>query len=255
MSPVWATGITSSNEFEDFLAGELDVDAADIQSWDMMCHATTPSSIWGVDEEFISAPRLDNLASCFSGLRALIRAASSDDNSRIAAVTFFDHEEVGSNSNSGAGGPILRDLIERSVLSRGGTREDYHRSIANSVCVSADMAHATHPNYPERHEPDHFLAINAGPVIKINSNQSYASNAETEAIFQSACERADVPFQKWVNRTDLACGSTIGPITASQTGIKTVDVGNPMLSMHSAREMAGSWDPEFMLRALVAFYG
>jgi aspartyl aminopeptidase len=168
-------------------------------------------------------------------------------------VSFFDHEEVGSRSRSGAAGPILSDLIERSVLSRGGSREDYHRAIAASLCVSADMAHATHPNYVERHEPDHFLAINAGPVIKINANQSYASDAETEAMFQRVCEQAGVPFQKWVNRTDLACGSTIGPISAAATGIRTVDVGNPMLSMHSVREMAGSADPAHMLKAMTAF--
>lgn len=255
MAPVWGMGTSGEGDFENFLSGELDCSVDDIVTWDVMCHVTTPSSIFGVDEEFIAAPRLDNLASCFSGLSALLRAADSEDTSRIPAISFFDHEEVGSASTAGAGGPVLRNLIERSVLSRGGTREDYHRSIAGSICVSADMAHATHPNYTERHEPDHFLAVNKGPVIKINSNQRYASDAETEALFQRACEEADVPFQKWVNRNDLGCGSTIGPITAAQTGIRTVDVGNPMLSMHSSREMAGSWDPEFMRRALVAFYG
>jgi len=255
MSPVWALGTGDEDGLRKFLGEELKVDATDVLSWDLMCHDTNPSTIFGRDDEFISAPRLDNLASCFSGLRALLAAAENGSKEVVPMVSFFDHEEVGSQSRSGAGGPILGDLIERSVMSRGGAREDYHRAIAGSLCVSADMAHATHPNYVERHEPDHFLAINAGPVIKINSNQRYATDAETEAMFQRICEDADVPFQKWVSRTDLGCGSTIGPISSSSTGIRTVDVGNPMLSMHSIREMAGSQDAPHMLRAMTAFLG
>ena len=253
MAPVWALGGPREEHFVEFLAAELDVAPKDVMTWDVMCHDTNPSTVWGLKEEFISAPRLDNLASCFSGLQALLAIADSATADSIPAVTFFDHEEVGSSSRRGAGGPILKDWMERSVLARGGGREDFHRAIASSICVSADMAHATHPNYVDRHEPDHFLEINAGPVIKVNSNQRYASEAETEAVFQTACETAGVPFQKWVNRTDLACGSTIGPITASVTGIKTVDVGNPMLAMHSIREMAGSQDPGLMRRAMAAF--
>ncbi len=253
MTPVWALGTRDESGLREFLGEELQVDAKDILSWDLMCHDSNPSTIFGRDDEFISAPRLDNLASCFSGLRALLAVAESGTNGTIPMVSCFDHEEVGSQSRSGAGGPVLPDLIERSVMSRGGAREDYHRAIAASLCVSADMAHATHPNYIERHEPDHFLSLNAGPVIKINANQRYASDAETEAMFQRVCEEADVPFQKWVSRTDLACGSTIGPISAAATGIRTVDVGNPMLSMHSVREMAGSQDAPHMLRAMTAF--
>lgn len=255
MSPVWALGTSDEDGLRRFVAAELKVDAKDVLSWDLMCHDTNPSTIFGREEEFISAPRLDNLASCFSGLRALLAAAENGPSTTIPMISFFDHEEVGSQSRSGAGGPILSDLIERSVMSRGGAREDYHRAIAGSLCVSADMAHATHPNYTERHEPDHFLDINAGPVIKINSNQRYATDAETEAMFQRLCEDTDTPFQKWVSRTDMGCGSTIGPISSSATGIRTVDVGNPMLSMHSIREMAGSHDPAHMLRVMTAFLG
>jgi len=141
----------------------------------------------------------------------------------------------------------------RIVLARGGSREDYHRAIADSACISADMAHGTHPNYVEKHEPDHHLFLNKGPVIKINTNLRYASEGETEALFQSACEAADVPYQKWVNRTDLACGSTIGPITAARLGVRTVDVGCPQLAMHSIRELCGSADPGFMARAMASF--
>ena len=171
------------------------------------------------------------------------------------APVIIESVKVQSPSARGAGGPILGDVLERTVLARDGSREDYHRAVADSVCLSSDMAHATHPNWLERHEPDHNLAINAGPVIKINANQSYATEGETEAIFQQACETADVPYQKWVNRTDLACGSTIGPITAARLGMRTVDVGCAQLAMHSAREVCGSHDPAFMRRAAHAFLG
>ena len=252
MSPIWALGDDRETGFLDVLGGELDVAPDAILAWDAMCHDLTPSALLGTNDEFLAAPRLDNLCSCFCALEAL--TTTTDTRTHVPIVTLFDHEEVGSQTARGAQSPLLGDLIERIVMSRGGDREDYHRTIANSVCVSADMAHATHPNYVAKHEPDHQLAINGGPVIKLNTNQSYATESETEAVFQSACERADVPYQKWVMRTDLVCGSTIGPATAARLGIRTVDVGNPQLSMHSAREICGALDPDFMVRALVAFF-
>ena len=255
MAPAWGLVGGAETNFRGWLASELEVDAARILSWDAMCHDTQPSGLVGLHEEFLSAPRLDNLASCFGGLEALVARLEDEAQPRqIPVLSFFDHEEVGSSSQRGAASPILRDVLERVVLSLGGSREDYHRAIANSFCVSADMAHATHPNYPEKHEPDHQLALNAGPVIKINSNLRYASEGSTEAVFQEACERASVPYQKWVNRSDLACGSTIGPITAANLGVRTVDVGCPQLAMHSAREMCGSADPILFRRALTAFW-
>ena len=166
------------------------------------------------------------------------------------AVALFDHEEVGSGSRGGADGPLMGDVMERLVLARGGDRETYLRSLSDSLCISADMAHAVHPNYADRHEPDHHIFMNRGPVIKINANQRYATEAGTEALFQTACERADVPFQKWVMKTNMACGSTIGPLTAAQHGMPTVDVGCAQLSMHSAREVCGSLDPHWMIKAL-----
>jgi len=255
MAPVWSLS-TTGDSFREFLADELDAGAEDILSWDVMCHDVNPSTVFGQEDEFVSAPRLDNLCSCFTALRALVdHSQAGGAGEHVALISLFDHEEVGSRSRAGASSPILRDILERIVLTQGGGREDYHRAIAQSVCVSADMAHATHPNYAERHEPDHHLHINAGPVIKLNVNQSYASEGETEAIFQLACEAADVPYQKWVNRTDLACGSTIGPITAARLGMRTVDVGNPQLAMHSVREMCGSDDPGYMIAALTRFLG
>ena len=254
MVPTFGLAGGSEAGFQELLAAEIGVEARDILSWEAMLHDTTPSAVTGWKQEFVSAPRLDNLCSCYCALSALIEArAQPAPGARIPVVCLFDHEEVGSQSRAGAGGPILRDLLERSVLSRGGTREDYHRALADSVCVSADMAHATHPNYADKHDPEHTLYFNQGPVIKSNANQRYATEGQSEALFQLACERADVPFQKWVMRADLACGSTIGPITASQLGIPTVDVGNPQLAMHSAREMSGSHDPSYMVAAMQAF--
>jgi len=255
LAPIWGLDDGTERGFRDLLAGELDVEADSILSWDAGCHDTAPSQLLGASQELVSAPRIDDLCSCFCGLRALLRvAADGGPLAYVPVLCLFDHEEVGSQSSRGAGSPLLATLLERVVLSRGGSREDYHRAIADSVCVSADGAHATNPNYADSHEPSHHLVLNAGPVIKINANLRYASESETEAIFQSACEQADVPFQKWVNRTDLACGSTIGPITAGRLGIRTVDVGNPQLAMHSIRELCGSHDPWFMTRAMAAFH-
>lgn len=251
MQPIWGLGEVGERGFRDFLAEELEVAPGHILAWDAMCHDVQPSSIIGADRELVSAPRLDNLCSSFCSLRALIAAtASGKELAHIPVVTLFDHEEVGSGSASGAGSPILRDLLERIVLVRGGSREDYHRAIAGSLCVSLDMAHATHPNYAERHDPDHSLFLNAGPVIKINANLRYATESSTEAAFERACRDADVPVQKWVMRSDMACGSTIGPITAQRLGMPCVDVGCPQLAMHSARETCGVLDPGYMLSAL-----
>ena len=250
MAPVWGLKTKGEHGFRAWLAGELDVRPEDVLSWDAMCHDVVPATLSGVEEEFVSAPRLDNLCSSFSALEALLAA---EDPRHTPVVTLFDHEEVGSSSARGAASPILSDVLERIVLARGGAREDYHRALSDSVCISADMAHGTHPNYVEKHEPDHHLFLNQGPVIKLNTNLRYATEGETEALFQTACEAAGVPFQKFVNRTDLACGSTIGPITAARIGVRTVDVGCPQLAMHSIRELCGSADPGYMARAMTAF--
>ncbi len=254
MAPVWGLGDGSEASFQEMLAAEVGVAPDDVLSWEAMVHDTNPSAVTGWKEEFVSAPRLDNLCSCHGSLSALLARLEDDrELEYVPVVCLFDHEEVGSQSRAGADGPILRDLLERSVLSRGGGREDFHRALAGSICLSSDMAHATHPNYAEKHDPDHTLFFNRGPVIKLNANQRYATEGESEAVFQMACERAEVPYQKWVMRSDLACGSTIGPVTAGTLGIPTVDVGNPQLGMHSAREMCGSWDPGFMVGAMGEF--
>ncbi len=168
-------------------------------------------------------------------------------------VVLFDHEEIGSDSATGAGSPVLADALERIAAALGADRSQYLRAVARSLCVSADGAHAVHPNYPERHEPGHLPMLNGGPVIKSNVNVRYATDARTSAQFATACNTAGVPHQVYSHRGNLACGSTIGPITASRLGMSVVDVGSPMLSMHSARELGGSDDPAMLTAALGAF--
>ncbi len=255
MAPLFATeGAGETPGFRALLARELQLEPESVLAWDAMCHDVQPAQLLGARSEFVSAPRLDNLCSCFCAFTALLERLQAPDPLRCAAVlSLFDHEEVGSGSSRGAQSPLLRDLLERTVLVRGGGREDYHRAIAGSACISVDMAHATHPNYAEKHEPDHPVRMNAGPTIKVNTNQRYASEGETQALFMDACLRADVPFQSYVHRTDLVCGTTIGPITAANIGLRTVDVGNPQLAMHSARELCGAEDPRWLVAALEAF--
>src|SRR5262245_11414645 len=215
MNPLFADEGHDEPRFAELVAAELGVDADGVLSWDAMCHTVEPSRLVGWDERFISAPRLDNLCSCFCALQAFLRRLREPGQKHVVAIVLFDHEEVGSTSSRGAQSGFLRDLVERSVLARGGDREDYLRAVADSVCVSADMSHAAHPNYPEKYEPEHLVHMNRGPAIKTNVNLRYASEAETAALFSDACERADVPCQHYVHRGDMPCGTTIGPLTAA----------------------------------------
>jgi aspartyl aminopeptidase len=237
------------------VAMALGVTSSAIVSQELMLYDVTPPAIGGAGGEMLFSARLDNLAMCHAAVRGLIDAAARVDAGDVVPMAvLFDHEEVGSGSAYGAESPFLGSALERIVGGGGGSRDDYHRAIARSLCVSADMAHAVHPNYAERHEARHRVALNGGPTIKINAQQRYATCARTAALFQEICRREDVPVQFYAHRTDLPCGSTIGPITSSRLGIRTVDVGNPMLSMHSCRELTGTRDPERMTRALGAFY-
>jgi aspartyl aminopeptidase len=244
--PMWGLGQPEDGAFAAFLGKELGVAVDDVVAWDVMTHDLAPPAILGVDGELIASGRLDNLVSVWCGTVALARAESS----RIAVLAAFDHEEVGSETSTGAASPILGDVLERITAARGGSRPDHLAALPASLCVSADMAHAVHPNYLDRYEPSHLVHPNRGPVIKTNVGQRYATDAATAAEFVAACERAGVPWQVYSHRSNMACGSTIGPITAMRLGIATVDVGNPMLSMHSAREMAGREDAGFMVEAM-----
>ena len=255
LTPVWGLGGPDPGGFARFLAEQVGCSPGDVLGWDVMAHDVAPGRVLGRDEELLSVARIDNLLSCWAAVQALIEAADAGaaGSGPSPVICLFDHEEVGSESATGAGSALLATVLERVAATLDGGREDFHRGLAQSVCLSADGAHATHPNYPERHEPGHHIAVNAGPVIKHNANVRYATDATTAATFVLACERAGVPYQEFVVRSDLPCGSTIGPITAARLGIPTVDVGVAQLSMHSARELCGAADPGLFRRALTAF--
>ena len=254
-------GLEDAPPFGEFVAGEIraqglaSIAADKILAFDLMTYDVQRSGVSGARGEFIHAPRLDNLASCHAGLVALLRASENRLAPFTRVVVLYDHEEVGSRSAQGAAGPLLEEVLGRVVSGfKGGEPQGLSRALAASTLVSADMAHAVHPNYSDRHEPGHRPVIGRGPVIKVNSNQAYATDAATAGFFASLCARVGIEPQHFVTRSDLACGSTIGPISAARVGVRTVDVGNPMLSMHSCREMAGTADVDPMIRVLQEFF-
>ncbi|MBO0854903.1 MAG: M18 family aminopeptidase [Nocardia sp.] len=251
VNAVWGLG-ERPESLLDYIGERAGVAAGDVLGWELMTHDLEPSRLVGRDENLVSAPRLDNQATCYAGLRALL-AAAERDRSTTAVLALFDHEEVGSQSDRGAQSDLLAAILERIVLARGGGRSEYLAALAGSVCASGDMAHATHPNYPDRHEPAHHISVGGGPVLKVNQNLRYATDAVGAGAFALACAQAEVPLQRYVHRADLPCGSTIGPMTAAGTGMPTVDVGAPQLAMHSARELMGAADVGSYSAALAAF--
>lgn len=255
LTPLWGLGDREPGGFARYLAARVAAPEESLRSFDVMFHDVQPSRVLGRDGELLAAPRLDNLCSCFCGLEALVAIAQRGEAAGPVVLSLFDHEEVGSASRGGAAGPPLEHLLERLVLARGGGRQELLRALAASFCVSADMAHATHPNYAEKHEPDHLVFMNRGPVLKQNTNQRYATEAWTAARFESACRAVGTPMQTFVTRSDIACGSTIGPLTATRLGLPTVDVGVPQLSMHSARELCGVLDPALLTDTLEVLLG
>lgn len=246
LAPVLGVASPTRASITKLVADAASVEADRIVGSELMLYDLTAPTVGGQDGEFIFSARLDNLAMCHAGITAILGVKTPTS---ICVVALFDHEEVGSDSVGGAGSAVLPRLLERLMPDR----ESFHQACARSTCVSADMSHAVHPNYAGRHEPRHKPRINGGPVIKTNSQQRYATTAATAAMFATLCREEDVPVQHYAHRTDLPCGSTIGPITSTLLGIPTVDVGNPMLSMHSAREMGGSQDPAMMTRVLARY--
>jgi aspartyl aminopeptidase len=231
------------------------IETRDVLSYDLMLYDVQPPSRAGAEGEFILAPRLDNLASCHAIVCALAEASQGPSSRFTRVAVLYDHEEVGSRSLTGAWGPFLLDALDRCVQAfKGGEAQGLQRALARSRMISADMAHAIHPNFADRHEPGHAPRIGGGPVLKVNANQSYASDARTSGFFTALCRAQGVEPQHFAARNDMPCGSTIGPISAARVGVPTVDVGNPMLSMHSCREMAGSADVEPMIAVLRSFY-
>ena len=240
-------------QFLALLSKASELNPEQILSWEFNVYDTQKGAFWGDAKQFYCDSQLDNLASCHAGLGALLdESVLNSGNSLICA--FFDHEEIGSESCKGAAGSFLPDILQRIRLGMGLDEQDYQRALANSLMVSADMAHAYQPNFPGAYEPEHKIMVNQGPVIKINVNHRYASNCLSEARFIDYCQQAEVPYQKYAHRGDLPCGSTIGPISSTQLGINTVDVGNPMWAMHSVRESAGVEDHLYMIKALSRFF-
>ena len=244
-----ADGVEADTQFLEKIATLLKVNVKDIINFDLNVFDTQKGVIWGANHEFIANSQLDNLASCHAALSALL-ANEKPNNTAICAL--FDHEEVGSESATGASGSFLADIVERITLHL--NKEEKLRALAHSFFISADMAHAFHPNHASSYEPCHHVHINKGPVIKMNANQRYATDSESAARFIRLCEQAGVPYQQYAHRTDLGCGSTIGPIVASRLGVASVDVGSPMWAMHSIRESAGVLDHAYMIKVLTTYY-
>ncbi len=253
LAPLWGGAGPSTPSFRSWLAGVIECSPDEIIGWDAMLHDTVAPTFVGAAREFLSAPRIDNLLSCHAAITALCAAADPANEGLVVAL--LDHEEVGSTSDRGAGGAFLGSVLERVSAACGLERVAHLAVLSSSHCVSVDGAHATHPNYPERHEPDHRIALNGGPVVKVNTSMRYATDASSAAPFLDACERAGTNVQWFVTRSDLACGSTIGPVTAAQLGVATVDVGVAQLAMHSIRELCGAHDPAHLLAALTAYLG
>ena len=253
VNAVWGVG-HKAGSFLGYVAERAGVAAQDVLAAELMTHDLTPSRVIGADASLLSAPRLDNQASCYAGMEALLAVQpTSAARGVVPVLALFDHEEVGSASDHGAQSNLLSTVLERIVLAAGGSREDFLRRLPASLLASADMAHATHPNYPERHEPSHLIEVNAGPVLKVHPNLRYATDGRTAAAFELACQQAGVGLQRYEHRADLPCGSTIGPLAAARTGIPTVDVGAAQLAMHSARELMGAHDVTAYSAALQAF--
>lgn len=256
LAPHWALDSSpgAPTSLHHVLADHLAIAPGDVLALDLMTHDLTPARRVGADRATLAAARVDNLATSFAAVRALVGALQAPAASPLVPViVLFDHEEVGSTSERGAASTFLPATLERVVLAAGGGREDYLRALAASVVASGDMAHATHPNYTDRHEPDHHVAMNGGPVLKINANLRYATDSLGAAHFVHACEQVGAPVQTFVTRSDLPCGSTVGPITSALTGVTTVDFGAPLLSMHSTRELCGVQDQVWYGDALAAF--
>jgi aspartyl aminopeptidase len=256
MQPIWGLGDVQEGDLIRFVAEEAGARADEITGWDLMVHAIEAPAYLGRDQELLAGPRMDNLLSVHAATAALAAVATADSTGELAHIPVlaaFDHEENGSQSDTGADGPLLGTVLERSVFARGGTYEDRARAFAGAVCLSSDTGHAVHPNYSERHDPTHHPRVNGGPILKVNVNMRYATDGSGRAVFARACEEAGVPMQSFVSNNAVPCGTTIGPITAARHGIRTVDVGVAILSMHSARELCGANDPYLLANALVAF--
>ena len=232
---------------------ETDIEKGDIQDYELFLYEYQKGILTGKDREFISASRIDNLAMVYAGVSALAESADKGKTFKIFAA--FDNEEVGSNTAQGAHSGLLMHTLNRICKNLGLTDDGYFRAIANSTSISADTAHAVHPNYSDKHDPENRPVLGGGPVVKYSASQRYGTTAFSAAYFMEACEQAGVPYQKYVNRNDIVGGSTIGPALSSMTTIPTVDMGIPMLAMHSIREFGAVIDNVYTKMAFQAYLG
>lgn len=251
--PVWGLGDPSEADILAELASSADVSASDIRGYDVLVADTARGAVFGKDDAFFASGRLDDLASVHAGVVALATHEPAAG-APIAVFAAFDHEELGSESRSGAAGPFLEDVLERVYAGLGADAADRRRAYASSWCLSSDVGHSVHPNYAAKHDPVVQPVLGSGPILKLNANQRYATDAVGTAAWRAWCERAGVATQEFVSNNSVPCGSTIGPITATRLGIRTVDVGIPILSMHSARELAGVSDLHDLTRTAQAFF-
>ena len=251
--------LEKGNLLMNVITGELNIKKEDILDFDLYLADATPACTFGVHQEFISSGRLDDLSMCWAGVEAMIAAdtTSSSDTSafettRVLAI--FDNEETGSQTKQGAGSPFLSHMLQRIALAQSGTEEAYYQAVERAFMISADNAHAWHPNYSEKFDPTNHPMLGGGPVIKFNAAQKYASDAVSAAIFASICDAAGVPCQRFVNHSDVGGGSTLGNILASSIPLKGVDMGNAILAMHSCRETGSVIDHEYCVKAFTKFY-
>ena len=243
-----------AEQFRDYLAEGLNCEPRRIASWELAVADTQPGAFFGLESEYFANSQLDNLASCHAALQALIDDTEASGFQGVSVIAFFDHEEIGSRSFKGADSSFLPDTLARISDALGQSDGNHRRALAASLILSVDMAHAHHPNYARFHDAQHQVDLNGGPVIKVNANQRYATDGGASASFQVLCNECEVPFQTYVHRNDLPCGSTIGPITAAGLGVRCADVGNAMWSMHSIRESAGTRDHLRMMRVMSRFF-
>jgi len=258
LSPVFGVGDSSQADLVAHLAHLAGVDGADVAGYDLLTADTAPPATFGLGNELFAAGRMDNLSAVHAGLVALLGADAGGDSGagmgHVSVLAAFDHEELGSASRSGASGPLLDDILTRIGAGLGASVSQRLQAYAESWCLSADAGHAVHPNYPERHDPANTPILGGGPLLKINANQRYATDAVGAALWARTCAQAGVEYQEFVSNNTVPCGSTIGPLTATRLGIRTIDVGVPLLSMHSARELCHVNDPAALSSAVRAFF-
>ena len=252
LRPIWSDTGSKFGTFSDFITKDFVEKNARLESWDLMLHDIQPAQELGMEKQWISSGRIDNLVTCHAAVSALIMAKETTLFNQIPMICLFNHEEVGSVSSTGAASNFLPSVIDQ--ICQDLTLHEKHILLRKSKLVSADGAHATHPNYPDRHDLDHKVQLNGGIAIKRNSNERYATTAKGQAFAQSLCREIDVPFQIFSNRSDMSCGSTIGPVASARLGIETIDMGVPQLAMHSSREICGLQDVKYLERFLVAFF-